>query len=260
MTSPTSKSFIGSSSCALYGQSSNNLIDISKPQILLIGHSTPGFLLRDRYFRSHLFDILKNTCSSPSMPPLILPNIIQIQHENYNSSARLRSQHCDLRRVVSRCVSGLEGLWANNITNRERACNSSAGERSFRLTATVGRGPMVDDGKRSDDGVYEINANEEARSVSFGKKWHQSTANDTGNAAHRDPCPAVGRTTDAKADKKTEEDAYNARWHVEECGVWGAKSEGLDQSWWVGRYHSTRDRLLSIASWVYTPNETAKEY
>jgi len=41
---------------------------------------------------------------------------------------------------------------------------------SFSLPATVGRGPMVDDGKRSDDSVDEINANQEAWSVSFRKE------------------------------------------------------------------------------------------
>ena len=58
----------------------------------------------------------------------------------------------------------------------------------------------------------------------------------------------MGCAADAQADKEGEEDADNARWHVEECGVWGAESEGLDQSCRVGGYHPARDGLLDTVS------------
>lgn len=110
------------------------------------------------------------TSSISSVPPLIFPDIIQIQHERHDCSSCLRSQHRDLRRVIARGVSGLKSLRADDITNGERACDDGAGEGPFRLPATIGRGPMVDDGQRGDDGVYEIYAHEEACSVAAGEE------------------------------------------------------------------------------------------
>ena len=121
-------------------------------------------------------------------------------------------------------VSGLKNLWVDDVSDRKRACNSSAGEGSFGMARTISCRPMSYHGQWCDDGVDEIEANEKACGISLGQEGHQSSTNDARNATNGYPCPALGRAADTKADQEGEEDADDARWHVEKRGIWRAES------------------------------------
>lgn len=106
--------------------------------------------------------ILHRAYCTSSIPALVLPDVVQVQHERHDRSRRLRGQHCNFRRAVIRCVPRLEGLRPDDITDGERARDGGGGESPFRLAGTVGGSPVVDDWEGSDDGVDEVDADEEA--------------------------------------------------------------------------------------------------
>lgn len=83
-------------------------------------------------------------------------------------------------------------------------------------------------GRGGDDGVDEVDADEHAGAVALGQEGHERAADDTRDAAHEDPGPAVGGLADAEADEEGEDDADQAGGRVEEGGDGAGEAEGGD--------------------------------
>jgi len=120
------------------------------------------------HFRNELLFVPGGVRPFSSASPLVLEDVVQVQHDRHEGRGRLGREHGDFGRVVVWRVSSLESLRADDVADREQARNGGAGERPFGLAAAVGGGPVVDDGERSNDGVDEVDANKEAGGV-FGR-------------------------------------------------------------------------------------------
>ena len=181
----------------------NNLIRIPEPSIFAIRPRIPRILTHKRILPNPHFAL-------PTIPPLILPPVIQIQDHCHHSTTRLRPHHRQLRRPIPRRILGLKRLRPYDITDTERSRHHSSCEGALRRAGYIRCRPSVENRQGSHDGVDEVDASEAAGAVGEREEAHEGAAEDGGQDADEDPEPTVGLLADAEADEEGEEDADGA--------------------------------------------------
>ena len=129
---------------------------------------------------------------------LVGPDVIQEQHESNQGPSRLGSQNRDLSRDIVWCVLGLESLRADDVANAEATGDESYGDDSLSLTCHIRGGPLIYDDEGGSDGIDKVDPGQFG-AFTFGRKGHQTAAEDTGNTACYDPGPSVGGVADTPA-------------------------------------------------------------
>lgn len=74
----------------------------------------------------------------------VLPGIVDEQYHGYNGRRSLCDKDSDLSRSILWCISGLEGLRTDDVTDGERPGDEGASKCALSVTGTVGHGPLVE--------------------------------------------------------------------------------------------------------------------
>lgn len=208
------------------------LVDISERLILAIGQPGPLGVIR-------CLILLLPLCST--VPALVLPHIVEEEDERKHGCRRLRREDCNLSRAIFRRISRLERLRADDVSDREGAGHERTGKRTLGMARAVGRRPLIQDRESGDDGIDEVNPNENTCFVVLGEEGKQTATEDAGEGGGDQPGPAMGDSADPKADEESEEDAHNARGHIEQRCVGAREAESGNQGCRVRGHHSTGD-------------------
>lgn len=113
------------------------------------------------------------------------------------------------------------------------------------MTGTVGHGPLIQDGEGGNNGIDQVNTDEDTGFVALREEGEKATADNAGNSAEGVPGPAVRGSADTKADEEGEEDTDNSGGHVEKGGDGAGVSKPGDESGGVGGYNTARNRDLA---------------
>jgi hypothetical protein len=129
---------------------------------------------------------------------LVLPDIVHEEHKGDKRAASLSAHDGKLGRAVLRRIACLECLRPNDVSNRERSGDDRSGKGTLGVARDVGCSPLlsvnnafarsrvycsayaVEDRKRCNDGVDEVNSCQNSRPVLSWQKAHQSSTDDSG--------------------------------------------------------------------------------
>lgn len=73
---------------------------------------------------------------------LVAPYIVEEECKGSRGTTSLGAHDCQLSRSEVGCVTGLEGLGSNNVTQRERTANNSSGKGTLGSTTDVGNSQL----------------------------------------------------------------------------------------------------------------------